>query len=169
MKKQNWNLIVFILSFSLALVFSFLTNKLSNNASNIIMILLILLVIAIGIIFDMIGVAVLTAKESTFHAMSSKKIKGSKKATKLIKNNVKVASFCNDIIGDVCGIVSGGLGAVLAISMSKYIDVTLATIITSAIISALTVTGKAIFKTVAVKKADKILFISAKILSIFGK
>lgn len=169
MKKQNWNLIVFILSFSLALVFSFLTNKLSNNASNIIMILLILLVIAIGIIFDMIGVAVLTAKESTFHAMSSKKIKGAKKATKLIKNNVRVASFCNDIIGDVCGIVSGGLGAVLAISMSKYIDVTLATIITSAIISALTVTGKAIFKTVAVKKADKILFISAKILSIFGK
>lgn len=169
MKKQNWNLIVFILSFSLALVFSFLTNKLSNNASNIIMILLILLVIAIGIIFDMIGVAVLTAKESTFHAMSSKKIKGAKKATKLIKNNVRVASFCNDIIGDVCGIVSGGLGAVLAISMSKYIDVTLATIITSAIISALTVTGKAIFKTVAVKKADKILFLSAKILSIFGK
>ena len=136
MKKKNWNLIVFILSFSLALVFSFLTNKLSNNASNLIMITLILLVIAIGIIFDMIGVAVLTAKESTFHAMSSKKIKGAKKATKLIRNNVRVASFCNDIIGDVCGIVSGGLGAVLAISMSKYIDVTLATIITSAIISA---------------------------------
>ena len=169
MKKQNWNLIVFILSFSLALIFSFLTNKLSNNASNLIMIMLILLVIAIGIIFDMIGVAVLSAKESTFHAMSSKKIKGAKRATKLIRNNVRVASFCNDIIGDVCGIVSGGLGAVLAISISTYIDVTIATIITSAIISALTVTGKAIFKTVAVKKADNILFIASKLLSIFDK
>ena len=169
MKKQNWNLIVFILSFSLALLFSFLTNKLSNNAGNLIMILLILLVIAIGIIFDMIGVAVLTAKESTFHAMSSKRIKGAKRATKLIRNNVRVASFCNDIIGDVCGIVSGGLGAVLAISMSKHIDVTLSTIITSAIISALTVTGKAIFKTVAVKKADNILFMASKLLSIFDK
>lgn len=169
MKKQNWNLVVFILSFSLALLFSFLTNKLSNNAGNLIMILLILLVIAIGIIFDMIGVAVLTAKESTFHAMSSKRIKGAKRATKLIRNNVRVASFCNDIIGDVCGIVSGGLGAVLAISMSKYIDVTLSTIITSAIISALTVTGKAIFKTVAVKKADNILFIASKLMSIFDK
>ena len=162
MKKQNWNLIVFILSFSLALLFSFLTNKLSNNASNLIMILLILLVIAIGIIFDMIGVAVLTAKESTFHAMSSKKIKGAKIATKLIRNNVRVASFCNDIIGDICGIVSGG-------SMSNYIDITIATIITSAIISALTVTGKAIFKTVAVKKADNILFMASKLLSIFNK
>ena len=101
--------------------------------------------------------------------MSSKKIKGAKIATKLIRNNVRVSSFCNDIIGDICGIVSGGLGAVLAISMSNYIDITIATIITSAIISALTVTGKAIFKTVAVKKANNILFMASKLLSIFNK
>ena len=169
MKKQNWNLLVFILSFTLAIIFSFLTNILSNNSSDIFIILIILIVIMIGIIFDMIGVAVLTAKESTFHAMSSKKIKGAKKATKLIKNNVKVASFCNDIVGDVCGIVSGGLGAVLAISISDYLGITLATIIVSAIISSLTVTGKAIFKNVAVKKADNILFTFSKILSIFSK
>lgn len=169
MKKQNWNLLVFILSFTLAIIFSFLTNILSNNSSDIFIILIILIVIMIGIIFDMIGVAVLTAKESTFHAMSSKKIKGAKKATKLIKNNVKVASFCNDIVGDVCGIVSGGLGAVLAISISDYLGITLATVIVSAIISSLTVTGKAIFKNVAVKKADNILFIFSKILSIFSK
>lgn len=169
MKKQNWNLLVFILSFALAIIFSFLTNILSNNSSDIFIILIILIVIMIGIIFDMIGVAVLTAKESTFHAMSSKKIKGAKKATKLIKNNVKVASFCNDIVGDVCGIVSGGLGAVLAISISDYLGITLATVIVSAIISSLTVTGKAIFKNVAVKKADNILFIFSKILSIFSK
>lgn len=169
MKKQNWNFLVFILSFTLAVIFSFLTNILSNNSSDIFIILIIFIVIMIGIIFDMIGVAVLTAKESTFHAMSSKKIKGAKKATKLIKNNVKVASFCNDIVGDVCGIVSGGLGAVLAISISDYLGITLATIIVSAIISSLTVTGKAIFKNVAVKKADNILFTFSKILSIFSK
>lgn len=169
MKKQNWNLLVFILSFTLAIIFSFLTNILSNNANDIFIILIILIVIMIGIVFDMIGVAVLTAKESTFHAMSSKKIKDAKKATKLIKNNVKVASFCNDIVGDVCGIVSGGLGAVLAISISNYLGITLATIIVSAIISSLTVTGKAIFKNVAVKKADNILFGFAKIISIFDK
>ena len=169
MKKQNWNLLVFILSFTLAIIFSFLTNILSNNSGDIFIILIILIVIMIGFIFDMIGVAVLTPKESTFHAMSSKKIKGAKKATKLIKNKVKVASFCNDIVGDVCGIVSGGLGAVLAISISDYLGITLATIIVSAIISSLTVTGKAIFKNVAVKKADNILFIFSKILSIFSK
>lgn len=169
MKKQNWNFLVFILSFTLAIIFSFLTNVLSNNSSDIFIILIILIVIMIGIVFDMIGVAVLTAKESTFHAMSSKKIKGAKKATKLIKNNVKVASFCNDIVGDVCGIVSGGLGAVFAMSISNYLGITLATIIVSAIISSLTVTGKAIFKNVAVKKADNILFGFAKIISIFDK
>ena len=32
MKKQNWNLLVFILSFALAVIFSFLTNILSNNS-----------------------------------------------------------------------------------------------------------------------------------------
>jgi len=85
------------------------------------MILIILLVIAIGIIFDMIGASSLTSKESTFHSMNAKKIKGAKETIKLIKNNVKISSICNDIVGDICGIVSGGLGAVLAISVIPYL------------------------------------------------
>lgn len=169
MKKKNWNVKVFIISFILASLFSYLTNLLSEGASNIIMIVLIVIVIAIGIIFDMIGVAVLSAKESTFHAKSSKKIKGAKEATKLIKSSVYVSNFCNDIIGDVCGIVSGGLGTVLAINLSRYFNPTIVTILVSSSISALTVTGKAIFKNVAVKKADDIIFIFSKILSILKK
>lgn len=169
MKNKNWNIKVFIISFILASLFSYLTNLLSEGASNIIMIVLIVIVIAIGIIFDMIGVAVLSAKESTFHAKSSKKIKGAKEATKLIKSSVYVSNFCNDIIGDVCGIVSGGLGTVLAINLSRYFNPTIVTILVSSSISALTVTGKAIFKNVAVKKADDIIFIFSKVLSIFKK
>lgn len=169
MKNNNWNIKVFIISFILASIFSYLTNLLSEGASNIIMILLIIIVIAIGIIFDMIGVAVLSAKESTFHAKSSKKIKGAKQATKLIKSSVYVSNFCNDIIGDVCGIISGGLGTVLAINLSKYANPALITILISSSISSLTVTGKAILKNVAVKKADNIIFIFSKVLSIIKK
>ena len=167
MKKQNWNLIVFILSFSLALLFSFLTNKLSYNASNLIMILLILLVIAIGIIFDMIGVAVLTAKESTFHAMSSKKIKGAKIATKLIRNNVRVASFCNDIIGDICGIVSGSAGAIIATSLSANFGFNsfITVLVVTGFISALTIGGKAFGKSIAVNKSNYILYEFAKVVT----
>ena len=172
MKKRNtWIYQVFLWTFILSIIFSYLTNLISLNSTTYVTIIIILIVIAIGIIFDMIGASALTSKESTFHAMASKKIKGSKVAIKLIRNNVKVSSICNDVVGDICGIVSGGLGAVLAISVSNRFDINLAlmTMIVSAIISALTVGGKAIFKSIAIKNCDKILFGLSKFIYIFYK
>ena len=168
MKKDNWIYKVFLMTFFLSLTFSFVSNTISTNANLFIMILITILVIAIGIIFDMIGTASLTSNEATFHAKSSKKIKGSKEALSIIKNSVKVASLCNDVIGDICGIVSGGMGAMVAISLSSIIGNTvLSSILVSSIISSLTVGGKAIFKTVAIKKCDDIVFLVGKIKSIF--
>ena len=171
MKNKKWIYQVFLWTFVLSIVFSYATNIISLNTNMIVTIFLIIAVILSGIIFDMIGAACLTCKESTFHAMSSKKIKGAKKAIKLIKNNVKVSSVCNDIIGDICGIISGGLGAVLALEITNKTGINLAliTMIISAIISALTVGGKAIFKGIAIKNADKIVFNVSKVLSIFSK
>ena len=169
MKSKKWIIQVFVWSFVLSIIFSYATNTISLHTNMIIMSIVILLVIFIGIIFDMIGAASLTSNEATFHAMNSQKIKGSKLAIKLIKNNVKVSSICNDIIGDICGIISGGLGAMLAISIANncHINIALITMIISAFISSLTVGGKALFKSIAIKKADKIIFLTAKILSIF--
>ena len=168
MKKDNWIYKVFLMTFFLSLAFSFVSNVISSRANIFVMILITLLVIAIGIIFDMIGTASLTSNEATFHAKSSKKIKGSKEALSIIKNSVKVASLCNDVIGDICGIVSGGMGAMVAISLSSIIGNTvLSSILVSSIISSLTVGGKAIFKTVAIKKCDDIVFLVGKIKSIF--
>ncbi len=170
MKKNNWIYKVFLMTFFLSLAFSFVSNVISSRANIFVMILITLLVIAIGIIFDMIGTASLTSNEATFHAKSSKKIKGSKEALSIIKNSVKVASLCNDVIGDICGIVSGGMGAMVAISLSNIIGNTvLSSILVSSIISSLTVGGKAIFKTVAIKKCDDIVFLVGKIKSIFKK
>ena len=168
MKKNSWIYKVFLMTFFLSLAFSFVSNVISSRANIFVMILITLLVIAIGIIFDMIGTASLTSNEATFHAKSSKKIKGSKEALSIIKNSVKVASLCNDVIGDICGIVSGGMGAMVAISLSSIIGNTvLSSILVSSIISSLTVGGKAIFKTVAIKKCDDIVFLVGKIKSIF--
>ncbi len=168
MKKNNWIYKVFLMTFFLSLAFSFVSNVISSRANIFVMILITLLVIVIGIIFDMIGTASLTSNEATFHAKSSKKIKGSKEALSIIKNSVKVASLCNDVIGDICGIVSGGMGAMVAISLSSIIGNTvLSSILVSSIISSLTVGGKAIFKTVAIKKCDDIVFLVGKIKSIF--
>ena len=171
MKKNTWIYQVFLWTFILSIIFSYITNLISFNSTLLVTIMLIIVVISIGIIFDMFGASSLTSKESTFHAMNSKKIKGSKQAIKLIRNNVKVSSICNDIVGDICGIVSGGLGAVLALSIADKcnVDNALITMIVAAVISALTVGGKAIFKSVAIKNSDKILFSIGKFISFFKR
>ena len=169
MKKDNWIYKVFFITFILAAIFSGLSNILSTKFNSIILILIILFVTIIGIIFDMIGTAVLTVEEKNFHAKSSRKIKGAKESISIIKNNVNIANICNDIIGDICGIVSGGLGAVLAINLSNQFNfnLTITTIIISSIISSFTVGGKAVFKKVAAKNCDSIIMTVGKTLSLF--
>ena len=159
---------VFILTFILSLLFSYITNEISYKFGIIVTCVAIIVVISIGIIFDVIGASSLAANEATFHAMSSQKIKGAKNAIFLIKNNAKVSSICNDIVGDICGIVSGGLGTILTINicLNNNLNVTTITMIIASIISSLTVGGKAVFKNIAIKYADKILFRVAKVISI---
>ena len=166
MKKDNWIYKVFLMTFFLSVIFSFTSNVITSNANIFVMILITLLVIVIGIIFDMIGTATLSSNEAAFHAKSSRKIKGAKESISLLKNSVKVASICNDVIGDICGIISGGMGAMVALSLSNIIgNTTISSILVSAIVSSLTVGGKAIFKTVAIKKCDEIVFLVGKIKS----
>jgi len=132
---------------------------------------MIIFVIVIAIVFDMISTSALTSDEASFHAMNSKKIKGAKEAIYLIRNNVKVVSICSDVIGDILGIASGGLGAVLAINLSQTTDfnVAITGIIIAAFISAFTVGGKAIFREIAIKNNAKIIFRFGKIFRIFKK
>ena len=169
MKNFNWPIKVFFITFFLAAIFSGATNLIANFhiiALSIIMIL----VIFVGIIFDMIGVAALTSKKENFHAMAAKKIKGAKEAINLLNKSTMVATICNDVVGDICGIISGGFGAVLAISISSNfkIPLVISTIIVTALISGLTVGGKAYGKSIATKKADNIIFRVAKVKKLFS-
>lgn len=168
--KNKWILQVFIISFLLSAAFSGLSSFVSDF--NILLLLFILiLVISIGILFDMIGVAVLTAEEAPFHARSAKKVKEASASLKLLKNSTKVSSICNDIVGDICGIVSGSLGATLTLYLIETlkIPILLATILVTSFISAITVGGKAYFKNVATKKSDSIVFLAGKIMQFFSK
>ena len=112
----------------------------------------------------MIGVAALTSKESSFHAMSSKKIAGAKEAISLLRNGNVVSSVCNDVIGDICGIVSGSLGAVLTVYLTLKLNANgiWVTVLVTSFISALTVGGKAIGKQIAMKKSDGLVFFAGK-------
>ena len=171
MKKDNWIIKAFLMTFFIALIFSSVSNLIINNCNYVALIVLSIVFILVGILSDMVGTAVLSANESTFHAKSAKKIKGSKESVYLIKNSSRIASICNDVIGDICGIVSGSIGAMLAIYITNVtgLSVVISTLIISSIISSLTVGGKAIGKKFAIIKSDNIIFIVGKVLSKFKK
>lgn len=153
MKRDNWILIIFILTFILSFLFSSISNLISNF--NIVaMIVILLATICFGVVFDMIGVAVLSANEATFHAKAANKIYGSKKSIELIKNANRTSSICNDVVGDICGIISGALAAGLIIMLW---DTPIFAAIITAIVSSLTVGFKAIGKKMAIKHADNIV------------
>lgn len=165
---KHWPLKIFWLSFILAALFSGLSTFCADM--NVVLLIIILtVVILIGIVFDMIGVAVLTSEEVSFHSMSSKKISGAKEAISLLRSKNKVSSVCNDVIGDICGIVSGSLGAALTtyIIIKSNGNIMWITIVITAFISSLTVGGKALGKTVAMKNCDKIVFFVGKLKHIF--
>ena len=134
-------------------------------------ILLALLFIFVGVIFDMIGVAVTTADEAVFNSMASKKKKGAKTAIWLKKNADKVSTFCNDVIGDICGIISGSTGAVISINISTVFNTNqiITTIIVMSSISAITIGGKALEKTYAINNSNNIVYKFSQIISIFKR
>ena len=65
----------------------------------------------------MLGVAVAASALEPFVAMASKRVKGSREAISLVKNAEKVSSFASDVVGDICGILSGAVGAALVIKI----------------------------------------------------
>ena len=171
MKKDNWILIIFLITFILSVVFSTLSNIITLKANNIVLGILLVCVIVLGILFDMIGTAAISAEEATFHALNSKKIKAGKVGLFIVKNGPKISSVCNDVVGDVSGIISGSIGAVLAISISSTFSInqTLISVVLAALISSFTVGGKAIFKPIAIKNANNIIISLAKFLSFFKR
>lgn len=169
-KHDNWILIVFILTFILSILFSAISNVMAETFNEVVLFILLILTIAFGVLFDVIGTAVISANEASFHALNSRRIKGAKQGLFLIKNSSRISSVCNDIVGDVCGIISGALGAMIAISLSTRFSIpnTVIAILVSAFVSSMTVGGKAIFKKIALTKADSITLVVSKTISKFG-
>ena len=166
--NDKWVLTVTIIAFSLSMLFSALSESLLENANLVFSIFILVFFIILGVIFDIIGVAVTAADEKPFHSMSTRKMKIGLIATKLKKNADKVSSLCNDVIGDVCGILSGTAGAMIAANLTDKVSlfVPISLIITG-LVAALTIGGKALCKSYAIAKSDIILYRFSKILSIF--
>ena len=172
-EQVNWKWIIKVvcITFIISFLLSIFANNLIPNLSLFFGIVITLLFIIIGILFDIIGVAVTTAEESVFHSMNSRKVKGANIAVKFKKNADKVSSFCCDVIGDICGVISGAAGtAITAILVLKFhTNLVITGLIVTATISSLTIGGKAIGKSFAINKSDIILYEFAKFVNNFYK
>ena len=175
-RKQSvnsfWPLKVFVMAVALSLCFSIVSEFILGSAGIIVAVVIIVVFVAIAIITDMIGVAITACNKEPFVAMASKKVRGAKESLALIRNADKVASLCADVIGDVCGILSGAAGAsivakILLNSDNASLSILIASLIT-ALIAGITIFGKALGKMCSINNCNGIILRVGKFLSIFG-
>lgn len=166
---KKWVLLISIISFLISLLFSFIGETIIPNAHISISIILIFLFVGLGILFDMIGIAVTVADAKTFNSMAAKRVRGAELGVRLIKKSHKVSSFCNDVIGDICGIISGSTGVSIAIVIANKFNVSLliVTLLITAFIAAVTIGGKALGKSIAINYSNSILYAFVSVLSFF--
>ena len=167
----KWINKIVILTFAISLGMSFISGATLPKVPTIVGILIVLFFIFIGVIFDMIGVSVTASDLSVFNSMSSRKVKGAKLAVRFKQNADKVSSFCNDVIGDICGVVSGSCCITIAsnISNSFNLNYLLCSLVVTSIVSALTIGGKALGKNIAINKSDSILYKFCLFVNYFWK
>ena len=166
--RDHWPLRVFLIAVSLSAVMSFCSSAALEDSGIWIPILVLAIFIALGIVFDMIGVAVTAADPKPFHSMAAHGEKGGREAIRLLNMSNKVSSLCNDVVGDICGIVSGSTATVIVVLLQNsfgWRSIVVSTVVT-ALISGLTIGGKAIGKKVAMKKSKDVIYLTAKVLSV---
>ena len=156
----KWIFRIIFITFGISLFMSLISGVTLPKVPTIFGVLLVLIFILIGVIFDMIGVSVTASDLSVFNSMSSRKVEGAKLAVKFKKNADKVSSFCNDVIGDICGVVSGSCCITIATNLSIVFNLNylITSLIVTSIVSALTIGGKAIGKNIAINKSNIILY-----------
>jgi CBS domain containing-hemolysin-like protein len=163
-------LIVAFITFFIAFSVSLGSETLLNTIDNIIFaVILLLIIIFLGIFFDIIGTAATAAQMPPFNARAAKKVCGAKQAVNIVKNSHIVANYCNDVIGDIAGTLSGAIGAGIVLSLLdklEFMDVVLSGAVMTSLIAALTVGGKALGKKLAVNHANSIIFRVAIIIAL---
>lgn len=167
-KRYKWAFKMFVVSLCLSSLFSLLSQTVLSHLGVILAAATIMLFILVSVVFDMIGIAITSADESFFKTQLENHVKGSTIAIKLKKHSEKVCSFCADVVGDICGILSGAAGACIIMSLAKNISnssvVILISTLVSSLIAGLTILFKALMKGYAIKNANKIILRLGKLL-----
>lgn len=167
-EAARWALTIFLVTIAVSATISFVSGEVMNRSSIAVAFLILLFIVAVGIVFDIVGVAVTSADEKPFHSMASRRVPGAKEAIRLLRSAGKVSSICNDVIGDICGVVSGAASATIAARALTYLSFSWPQVVSlgmSALVAGLTVGGKAIGKTIAIRSSTEIVFLVGRILA----
>ena len=85
-----------------------------------------------------------------------------------------IRDSCNDVVGDICGIVSGSTAAVIVLRVQEILPVRPPIILAvtslgiTALVSGLTIGGKAVGKTFALEKSTAVLQLVGRIMYVFS-
>lgn len=159
-KVTRWVILVFAATLFVSGAISLISEMLLSHSGMIAAFAILLTIVAVGIVFDIVGVAVTAADEKPFHSMASRRVSGAKEAIRLLRNAGRVSSICNDVVGDICGVISGAASAAIAARIVGQFSFTWPKVISltmSALIAGLTVGGKAIGKAYALRSSTNIV------------
>ncbi len=169
--SSRWAVQVFFIAVTLSAALSFASDQALDGAGLAVAFAVLLAFILLGIVFDVIGVSVTAADEKPFHSMAARKTPGAREALNLIRKADKVSSFCNDVVGDICGIISGSTGAVIVVQMQaafSFLPMVVTSLAVTALTSGLTIGGKALGKSFAIAKSTAVLQLVGRILHLFS-
>lgn len=161
----NWSLAIAVITLVLAAIFSIVSTYLLSGVTWAVGMVIVFIIVFIGIFFDMLGIASTAADEIPFHAMAAERVNGSKQAIQIVRNADRFASFCNDVIGDISGIISGTASAIVVISFTLSVGQRedslfhyIVAVVFTSVVAAVTVGGKAFGKSMAIRYSTPILF-----------
>lgn len=166
-KTIRWVVTIFIVTIFISATISFASTNLLEISPTILKFTILLVIIFIGIIFDIVGVAVTSADEKPFHSMAARKVSGAQEAITLLRNAERVSSICNDVIGDICGVISGSASAAIAAIIIRDFSGSVQQVVMlgmSALVAGLTVGGKAVGKTYAIRSCTSIVTFAGKVI-----
>ncbi len=169
-KTIRWVITIFVITFFVSGAISLLSEELLSRSGMAVAFLILFVIVLVGILFDVVGVAVTSADERPFHSMAARKVPGAQEAIALLRNAERVGSICNDVVGDICGVISGSASAVIASKVIAHFTFSwpnLVSLLMSALVAATTVGGKAIGKTYAIKSCTAIVHQAGRAIALW--
>jgi len=166
-RTRKWVITIFFATIAISATITLASDLVMSSSPMLVAALVLLMIVFIGIIFDIVGMAVATADEKPFHAMAARKVPGAKECITLLRNAERVSSICNDVVGDICGVVSGTASAAISAQILSSFELSFASVVPlvlSSLTAALTVGGKAIGKGIAVSACTEIVYHAGQVI-----